>query len=141
MLRIFAITLVSVVLCIQLVLLPTRGFIHQYFGKDRPFLKLPVASNGGRYGCHARGITELSYNQEGKWVSRGKHAMDDTQVTPYLRSLVQQQEARGYTPIIRLRIPAKTPAKHFIRMTRYAGDAGIENVLLAVWKPHPYPPK
>jgi len=132
------ISIISVVLCVQLTLLPSRTALWQNFSKDRPRLKLPIASHGTKIACFGHSITELSLNRQDQWVTRGEASMDELQLSQYLDSDAKKQSSRGRVPLLRLRIPAQSPAKHFIHVTRKARDAGFQDVYLAVWKPKPY---
>ncbi len=134
----FFISIISVVLCVQLTLLPTRTVLWQNFSKDRPRLKLPIASQGTKIACFGHSITELSLNRQDQWVTRGEASMNELQLGQYLDSDAKKQSYCGRVPVLRLRIPAQSPAKHFINVIRKARDAGFQDVYLAVWKPKPY---
>lgn len=133
------ISIISVAMCAQLILLPTRTGLWQYFGSDHPRVQLPTASNGKKTCCFGgHGVPVISLNRHGQWTAHGEGIMNDQQVETYLHTLVKQEQAKGFTPLLRLRIPAKAPAKRFIRMTHAAQEAGINNIYLAVWQPKPY---
>ncbi len=132
------ISAISVALCAQLILMPTRTFCGQYFSKDRPRLKLPVASNGRKTGCFGTSIPELSLNRRGQWVTYGEPEMNNQQARQYLNMVASRQTSRGYSPVLRLRITAQSPAKYFVSITHAAQDAGFNTIYLAVWKPQPY---
>ena len=132
MIKSFAISIISVALCIQLMMLPTRGWLIHLFGQDRPYLKLCEASNVRK--CSRSGpYTEISLNRRGMWVSKNQQTMNDGTLIQFFQKLTEENNTRDQTTVLRIRIAGKAPAKRFIHLTHCAGEAWIENILVAVW--------
>jgi hypothetical protein len=133
MIRSMGMALVAVLLLMELMFLPTRSNILDYFGNDRPWMKLPDASNSRHYhGTHFG--EELSWTKTGGWVGAAG-AIKQPEMDGFLRRAVERSEAHGLLFNLRLRIPADAEAGHFTEAAMAAQRAGVSRLHVAVIKP------
>ncbi len=128
MMRSMGMVLVTALLLLQLSLLPTRSMIFQYFGKDRPWMKLPVATNQ-THCCVCFFGDELSWTKTGGWVGRAG-AIEPAEIEGLLRNGIERGMGRRYT--LRLRIPADAEAGKFMEAAMAAQRAGVSCLHVAV---------
>jgi len=69
MMRSMGLVLVTALLLLQLSFFPNRSMAFQYYGKNWPWMKLPVATNQ-THCCHCFFGDELSWTKTGGWVGR-----------------------------------------------------------------------
>ncbi len=131
MMRPMGMVLVTALLLVQLSFFPTRSKVFQYFGKDRPWMKLPVASNHTRY-SHCSFVDELSWTKTGGWVGRAG-AIRPTEIEGLLKDGIERGKGRSYT--LRLRIPANADAGKFMEAAMAAQRAGVACLHVAVVQP------
>lgn len=101
------------------------------YPKVHPYLELPTI----RYwrSCQRECRIQVSLNRHHQWVfDDGEVAGEDLEKSLARRSSVF--EALGYRPSIRVRIAAREPARHFLRLHRAAVSAGIEDFSLAFYR-------
>lgn len=130
MIRSMGIALVTVLLLVQLSLFPTRSMLIEYFGKDRPWMKLPVASNR-THCCHCFFGDELSWTKTGGWVGRAG-SMRPGEIEGFLKDGIERGRERGRSYTLRLRIPADADAGKFMEAAMAAQDAGVACLHVAV---------
>ena len=123
--------LVTALLLVQLSFLPTRGMISQYFGKDRPWMKLPVATNQKRC-CVCFFGDELGWTKSGGWVGR-VGAMKPGEIEGFLKDGIERGRGRSYT--LRLRILAEADTGKFMEAAMAAQRAGVACLHVAVVQP------
>jgi hypothetical protein len=124
--------LVGVVLSAQWMFLPTRSMFIEHFGKDRPRMKLPVATHAGRAaGCHVG--AELSWTGSGGWVGEGR-AIRRTEIEAFLGEAIERTEQRGLSFSLRLRIPAEAKAGIFMEAAMAAQKAAVSHLHMAAVK-------
>lgn len=131
--QIFGISLVTVLLLVELSLLPTRSAITEHYGANRPWMRLPVATYRGSH-CDGHIAQELSWTREGGWVGEGGK-IKEGQIETYLRSRAKRVgELHGLRISLRLRIPADAEAGKFIHAAMAAQRAGTPRLIVAVTK-------
>jgi hypothetical protein len=130
MMRPMGMVLVTALLLVQLSLLPTQSMISGYFGKDRPWMKLPVATNRTRC-CHCFFGEELSWTKAGGWVGR-TGAIRPEEMEGLLKEGIERGRGRSYT--LRLRIPADAEAGRFMEAAMAAQRAGVSCLHVAAVK-------
>ena len=130
MMRPMGMVLVTALLLVQLSLLPTRSMIIGYFGKDRPWMKLPVATNQERC-CHCFFGDELSWTKTGGWVGRAG-AMRPGEIEGFVKDGIERGKERGRSYTLRLRIPAEADAGKFMEAAMAAQRAGVSCLHVAV---------
>lgn len=132
MMRSMGLVLVTVLLLVQLSFLPTRSMFFLYFEKDRPWMKLPVATNQKRC-CHCYFGDELSWTKAGGWVGEGG-SIGEGEIEAHLRRLTEKAETHGLRSNLRLRIPAEADAGKFMDAAMAAQRAGVACLHVAVVK-------
>lgn len=130
MMRSMGMVLVTALLLVQLTLLPTRSMIFQYFGKDRPWMKLPVATNQKRF-SHTHFVDELSWTKTGGWVGSAG-SIRNGEIEAHLRRLIERSAKRGLRSNLRLRLPADADAGKFMEAAMAAQRAGVACLHVAV---------
>lgn len=128
MIRSMGIALVTVLLLVQLSFFPTRSMAFRYYGKNWPWMKLPVATNQ-THCCHCFFGEELSWTKTGGWVGRAG-AMRPTEIEGFLKDGIERGRGRSYT--LRLRIPAEADAGKFMEAAMAAQRAGVSCLHVAV---------
>ncbi|GAA5476595.1 hypothetical protein Hhel01_00068 [Haloferula helveola] len=99
---------------------------------DRPWVDLPAASHARSSQAH--NVTELTWTVRQGWVSSESGVLAENQVAYFLGKEVEHVNLTGYAPILRLRIPADAPARHFVSMVNHAQSAGFERLLVAAYR-------
>jgi hypothetical protein len=120
-----------VLLLVQLSFFPTRSMAIQYYGKNWPWMKLPVATNQKRC-CVCFFGDELSWTKTGGWVGRAG-AMKPGEIEGFLKDGIERGKGRSYT--LRLRIPAEADAGKFMEAAMAAQRAGVACLHVAVVQP------
>lgn len=130
--QILGISLVTVLLLVELSMLPTRSPIIEHYGANRPWMRLPVATHWSRHHSDSHIAQELSWTREGGWVGKaGK--IKEREIEAYLRSQAKRaEELHGLRISVRLRVPADAEAGHFIRAAMAAQRAGIPHLIVVV---------
>lgn len=129
----FGISLVAVVLCFQLVLLPERSITDFYMDPTRPRMQLPVASEGTNVNVHYQ--EEISWAQGRGWVATSHGPIRDEDLEEYLRASVRAMEDRGLYMNVRARIPSDAQAKEFLHLVMCMQRAGVYGFGVAVTIP------
>lgn len=129
--RVIGFSLVGVVMAVQLLFLFDRH-VRAYQSRDYPRMPLPVASNAKRHHCGGWGYENISWTAKGGWMMLGKGEVKDQDLDHILRSSVEQSEASGFIPGVRVRIPADASAGIFVNLTRRMERAGVQVVRVAV---------
>ena len=133
MMRSMGMVLVSALLLMQLMFFPTRSAIMEYFGKERPWMRLPVAGNSRQdHGDHFG--DEMSWTETSGWVCKSG-VINRSEMDSFLRDGVERTEARGLRFTLRLRIPADAEAGRFTEAAMSAQRAGVSHLRVAVIKP------
>jgi hypothetical protein len=131
--RSMGMVLVSALLMMQLMFLPTRSSIIDYFGKDRPWMAFPIASNPRNYGDMPF-VYELSWTETGGWVSGGG-AIKRSEMDAFLKGRLKMAEQYGDFLTLRLRIPADAEAVHSTQAAMSAWRAEVSHLHVAVIRP------
>ncbi len=124
------IALVTALLLVQLSLFPTVSLFLDHYGKDRPWMKLPVATNR-THCCHCFFGDELSWTKAGGWVGEGG-CIRNGEIEAHLRRLTENAETHGLRSNLRLRIPADADAGKFMEAAMAAPRAGVSCLHVAV---------
>ena len=124
----------SVIMLVELLMLPTRSPEISNIGADHPRIPLPTATNSYSVDSQHR-IEELTWTEGGGWVAEGYGSIRDEEIAIYLRNVVERCQTQKWTPEVRLRVPSDAAADHFMSMARSAEQAGISVLLIAVCRP------
>ena len=106
-------------------------FVVPAYSKGNPYLELPTI----RYwrSCHRECRIQVSLNRHHQWVfDDGEVAGED--LADHLARRSSAFEAIGYRPSIQVRIAAREPARHFLRLHRAAVSAGIEDFSISCYR-------
>ncbi len=125
--------LVTALLLVQLSLFPTVSMFPEHYGKDRPWMKLPVAANRTQC-CHCFFGDELSWTKTGGWVGEGGRIRNG-EIEAHLRRLTEHAEKHGLRSNLRLRIPADAEAGKFMEAAMAAQRAGVACLHVAAVQP------
>lgn len=130
MIQSMGIALVTVLLLVQLSFFPAVSLFPVHYGKDRPWMKLPVATNQ-THCCHCFFGGELSWTKAGGWVGEAG-SIRNGEIEAHLRRLTEKAEAHGLRSNLRLRIPAEAHAGKFMEAAMAAQGAGVSCLHVAV---------
>ena len=122
--------LVTALLLVQFSLFPSVSMFPEHYGKDRPWMKLPVATNHMRY-SHCSFVDELSLTKTGGWVGRAG-SMRAGEIEGLLKDGIERGRDRGRSYTLRLRIPAEADAGKFMEAAMAAQRAGVSCLHVAV---------
>jgi hypothetical protein len=126
------IALVTLLLLVQLSFFPTRSMAFQYYGKNWPWMKLPVATKQNRC-CVCSFVDELSWTKTGGWVGRAG-SVRPGEIEGFLKDGIERGRERGRSYTLRLRIPADADAGKFMEAAMAAQRAGVAGLHVAVVK-------
>lgn len=100
------------------------------YWKANPRLELPTLGNKSH--SHREAVIHVSLNRNREWIfEEGK--VGDIDLESSLAGQVFRYQAIGYRPSIRVRIAAREPARHFLRLHRAATSVGIEDFSIAYY--------
>lgn len=120
--------LVTALLLLQFSFFPARSMAFQYYGKNWPWMKLPVATNQ-THCCRCFFGDELSWTKTGGWVGR-EGSIQPEKMEGLFREGIERGMGRRYT--LRLRIPADAAAGKFTETAMAAQRAGVSCLHVAV---------